>query len=229
MNILTVIHHSFEECQDFTMDQYWKDVFFLCACGKFPKGCRYDPVTHTLYTRISIAGNKTKGEAISLPKSSEEIYEVLLDVFKNKFGMFSSRDLQIKKDELFDIQEQQKMNMDCEWKKLKPRSVKDFLISNFVSDMQQKYSLSQKESKVLLTTIGIWMQMKKITSEDIQYENYCITEIRGIRYLPEERKWVNDNPPKLTTKLEKSCKSQKLDQCMDRFIREHRNRSARFF
>lgn len=228
MNIPTIIHHCFDECQDFTLDQYWKDIFFLCACGKFPKGCRYDPATHTLYTRIAIAANKTKGEAISLPKSSEEIYTTLLDIFKNKFGMFSSRDLQIKKDELFDIQEQQKINMDCEWKKLKPRSIKDFLISNYVSDMQIKHNLTQKESKILLTTIGIWMQMKKITSEDILYEDYTIKDIRGIRFLEEERKWVNDNSPKLTYKPEKTSKPQKLDQCLDRFIREHKNRQSRF-
>lgn len=223
-----VIHHCFEECQDFTLDQYWKDIFFLCACGKFPKGCRYDHLTQTLYIRLPAAGNKTKGEAICLPKNSEEIYTVLMDVFKNKFGMFSSRDLQVKRDELQEIQEKQRINMDCEWKKLKPRSIKEFLISNYVTNMQKKHEMTQKESKILLTNIGIWMQMKKITSDDIEYENYTILNIKGLYFDEEKRVWYNNNPPKLSNKAEKVNKTQKFDQSLDKFIRDHKNRKARF-
>lgn len=224
MNAPTVIHRCFEECQDYTLDQYWKDVFFSCACGKFPKGCRYDPNTQTIYTRLPAAGNKTKGEAISLPKTSEDIYLVMLDVFKNKFGMFSSCDLQIKKEELKDIQEQQRINLDCEWKKLKPRSVKDFIISNYVSDMQIKYSLNAKEARYFLTQINIWLQLKKITSDDIEYQNHSIINIKGIEFDETKRIWKNENVPKIVNKIEKVNKSQKFEQALDRFIREHKYR-----
>jgi hypothetical protein len=228
MNIPTVIYPYFEECQDFTMDQYWKDVFFSCACGTFPKGCRFDPNAHTLYTRIQVTNTKTKGEAIYLPQKPEEIYLILLDVFKNKFGMFSSKDLQIKKDELEEIQEQQRINMDCEWKKLKPRAVKDFLISNYVSDLQTKYNLTPKEARLLLTNIGVWMQLKKITSDDIDYQNHVILNIRGIEFDKHSRVWSNTNNAKIGGKSDKINKPQKFEQSLDKFARDYKYRKSKF-
>jgi|LakMenEpi03Aug12_release.lakeMendotaPanAssembly.Ray.scaffolds.fasta_scaffold70665_2 hypothetical protein len=227
MNIPTVIYPYFEECQDFTLDQYWKDIFFSCACGTFPKGCRFDPNTHTLYTRVQVTNTKTKGEAIYLPQKSEEIYLILLDVFKNKFGMFSSKDLQIKKDELEEIQEQQRINMDCEWKKLKPRAIKDFLISNYVSDLQTKYNLTSKEARLLFTNIGVWMQLKKITSDDIDYQNHSILNIRGIEFDEQTRVWSNTNTAKFNGKSDKINKPQKFDQALDKFARDYKYRRSK--
>lgn len=229
MNILTIIYECFEQCQNFTLDQYWKDVFFSCACGKFPKGCRFDPSSNTLYIRIQVTNTKTKGEAISLPSTPEELYLVVIDIFKNKLGMFSSRDLQIKKNELDDIQKQYQINMDCEWKKLKPRSVKEFLIINFVKDLQLKHSLTPKETKSLLAHINIWFQLKKITSDDIEYSNKSILSIRGLYFDEKNRIWENKNNCKIASKIEKVNKSQKLEQSLNKFVQNYKFRKSKLF
>lgn len=227
MNVPTVIYKYFEECQDFTMDQYWKDVFFSCACGKFPKNCRYDPSNNTLYIRLQTSSTKTKGEAISLPQNPEELFLVMMDVFKNKLGMFSSRDLQIKKDELEDIQKQYQINMNCDWKKLKPRSVKEFLIINYITSLQQQYFLTSKETKNLLTYVNIWIQLKKITSDDIKYENKSIVAIRGMDVDKETKVWKNTNPCRFITKVEKVNKPQKFEQSLNKFISGYKFRKSK--
>lgn len=229
MNILTVIYDNFEQCQNFTLDQYWKDIFYSCACGKFPKGCRYDHSNNTLYIRIQITNTKSKGEAISLPTSPEELYLVMIDVFKNKLGMFSSRDLQIKKDELEDIQKQYQINMNCEWKKLKPRSVKEFLIINFVKEMQLKHTLNPKETRDLLSYINVWFQLKKITSDDIEYENKSIVSIKGLKFNESNRIWENSNNHKIVSKIEKINKTQKFDQSLNKFISGYKYKKAKLF
>ena len=150
-----IIHPCFQECQYFTLDQFWKDIFILCSCNKFPRGIRYDPSLKTLFVRTPGVGGKTRLEVISLPDEPEEIYKVLMKIFKEKLGIFSSLDLKIKREELKNIQSQKKIDLDCEWKKIKPRAIKDQLIINYVSELKNEHNLTIKESKLLLAKIQL--------------------------------------------------------------------------
>lgn len=227
MSTAVIIHPCFRECQDFTLDQYWKDILFACACNKFPRGVRYDSSTGTLYVRTPSTGGKTKVEAIDLPEKPEEAYKVLVGVFRDKLGMYSSRDLQIKKKELDEIQNQRRVNMDCEWKKLKPRSIKDLMIMNYVSRMKEEHNLTPKEAKQLLSTIQLGFQFKELNSEDVEYADREIKSINGLEYIETERKWVITNPSKPVSKSEKTVTTQKFCQSIDRFLREYKSRRLR--
>lgn len=141
--------------------------------------------------------------------------------------MYSSRDLQIKKRELDEIQEQRRVNMDCEWKKLKPRSIKDLMIMNYVSQMKQEHDLTPKETKQLLGTIQLGFQFKELNSEDVEYADREIKSIRGLEYIENERGWVVTNSAKPTSKSEKSVATQKFCQSIDRFLREYKSRRLR--
>ena len=168
MSGVVIIYPCFRDCQDFTLDQYWKDVFFACACNKFPRSIRYDGSSGTLYIRTPSVRGRSKVEAIDLPDRPEEAYEVLIEVFREKLGLYSTKDLQIKKKELDEIQKQRRVNMDCEWKKLKPRSIKDLLIMNYVSKLKEDHGLTSKETKNLLNTIQLGFKFFELNSKDIE-------------------------------------------------------------
>lgn len=227
MSAHVIIHPCFRDCQDFTLDQYWKDIFFACACNKFPRGVRYDSLLRTMYIRTPSSGGRNKIEAIDLPEKPEEVYKVLLEIFREKIGLYSSLDLQIKKDELDEIQQQRRVNMNCEWKKLKPRSIKDLLIMNYVSKLRNEYNLSAKESKQLLVTIQLGFQFKQLDSENVEYADREIKNISGLEYELSTKTWIITNPPQVISKSEKPIASQKFCQSIDRFLREYKSRRLR--
>ena len=218
-----IIHPCFQECQYFTLDQFWKDTFLLCACNKFPRGVRYDASLKTLYVRTPGTGGRTRVEVISLSENYEEIYLVLMDVFKEKLGIFSSIDLQVKRDKFKNIQSQNKIDLDCEWKKIKPRALKDQMIINYVSQLKDDRKLTIKESKLLLSRIQLAFQLKKLCSDDVCYSDRRIQSINGLEYDESEKEWVITNPPRLVNKTEKPAVAQKFNQSLDKFARGYKS------
>nr|QBK86540.1 MAG: uncharacterized protein LCMAC102_03350 [Marseillevirus LCMAC102] len=218
-----IIHPSFVECQNFTLDQYWKEIFINCACNKFPRGVRYDNNTHTLYIR-TLTGTKSKVEAIDLPEKPQDTYITLIQVFREKLGMYSSYDLQIKKGTLEEIQNQHRIDLNCDWKKLKPRSIKDFMILNYVLTLSQKYKLTIKETKQLLTTIRLGFQFKVLKSEDVDYTNGSIMNINGLIYDESLRVWTTTNSPSYSASPSEKVITQKFNQSIDKFLRDNKSR-----
>ena len=148
-----------------------------------------------------------------------------MQVFREKLGMYSSYDLQIKKGALEEIQNQHRVDLNCDWKKLKPRSIKDFIILKYVSKLRQKYRLTAKETKQLLTTIRLGFQFKKLKSEDIDYNNGSIMNINGLIYDEILRVWTTINPPSYSASTsEKLLVTQKFNQSIDKFLRDHKSR-----
>jgi hypothetical protein len=218
-----IIHPCFQECQNFTLDQFWKDIFLLCACNKFPRGIRYDSSQKSLFVRTPGTAGRTKVEIVSLPENTEEIYLTLINIFKEKLGIFSSLNLQIKRAELKNIQSQRKIDLDCEWKKIKPRSFKYQMIINYVSKLKDTYNLNIKEAKLLLSRIQLGFHLKKISSDDVCYSNREIQSINGLEYNNLKKEWIIVNSAKIVNKTEKPITSQKFNQSIDRFTREYKS------
>lgn len=215
-----IIYPKFLGCQNYTLDDYWNDVFMGCSCNKFPRGTRYNEKENTLTVRVPLVQGKYKTENIQLPEDSKELYECMIDIFKEKMGMYSPLDLHIKREELEDIQDQYKIDLDCEWKKLKPRSVKDTLIMSYGTSLKNKYQLSSKETKNLISVINLGFQFKKLTSDDIDYREREIKNIKGLKFNPETRTFYITNPPRKVNKSEKTVKSQKFLQAVDKYFKE---------
>lgn len=221
-----IIHPCFQECQDYTLDQFWKDTFFACACNKFPRGIRYDASKKNLHVRAG-NGGKNKVEVIDLPSEPVEMFKIMISIFRDKLGIYSSHDLQIKRDELDEARSQKRINMDCEWKKLKPRAIKDAILCDYVARLKDEYNLSDKETRKLFLQIQLGFQLKKINSDDVQYSDRAIQNIDGLEYDENTRFWSIPREPKLSSKTEKSVVTQKFYQSIDAYLRMMKSRRLR--
>jgi hypothetical protein len=92
-----------------------------------------------------------------------------------------------KKIDFYNIEEEIKESRK-NWTSIRKKNIKDLLIENYVIDMKNKYSLTVKQSKYLLSVIFIAMIFKVITVKDIKYENGKIDNIEGIDI---EKKKIN--------------------------------------
>jgi hypothetical protein len=145
-------------------------------------------------------------------------------IFREKLGLRSSRDLQTQALELEDIKEKNKIDLDCDWKKLKPRALKDELIMNYVMKLIKEHNLEPKDSKTLLTTIFLGFQYKKLTADHVDYENGVINNIIGLEIDPEGKKFIITNEPKVISKSEKSVQTRRLWRDVDKFLRDYRSK-----
>lgn len=220
MSNLLIIYPFFLEFSDFTFDNFWKDIFISCACDRFPRSSKYDPETHTLYIRTPDVGGRNKTEQIKLPNKASDAYLLMTQMFQNKLNIYSSRDLKIKREEMEESRESRKVDLDCEWKKLKPKSLRDTFIMDYVISMGQKYSLSNKDIKKLFHQLQSGFQFKHIDGNDIEYSNGKITNIQGVNYHPEDKKLEFSRPSQKATKNDKSRINKKIFQSIDRFLRE---------
>ena len=141
------IYPIFEECRDCTLDSYWKEIFSDCARNKFPKGIRYDGRKNVLYVRQPSA-RATKPLTYSLSNDPREVFKMMMDIFRNKMGMRSVRDLQLQQEELNEIKNSEgQINMDCEWKDIKPRYLRDQIIMDYVMSLKDKHDLTPRQTK----------------------------------------------------------------------------------
>jgi len=161
---------------------------------------------------------------VDIPDSPVELFQVMMLIFREKLGLRSSRDLQTQAQELEDVKEKNKINLDCEWKKLKPRALKDELIMNYVMKLTADHELDSKESKTLLTTIYLGFQYKKLTADHVDYENGVINNIIGLEVDSKERTFYITNEPKVTSKSEKSVQTRRFWRDVDKFLRDYRSK-----
>lgn len=220
MSTPTIIHPIFQECEKYTLDPYWQDIFHKCACNRFPRGIRYEWRKNIVYVRLPGGPvGKSKIETFHLPKESTEIFEMMMTIFHD-FGLRSKRDMDIKKDELLKIRKERSVNLDCQWKDLKPKYLKDRMISNFVLYLKEKHNLSTKESKNLLITIDLGFQLKQLNPEDIEYEKGKITEIQGLEFDSEKRNFYVSRKIKKCSKTDKPSTGSKFLSSFEIYLRE---------
>ena len=224
MSSPVLIYPLFFECVEYTLDPFWKEIFYNCSCNRFPRNLIYNSKENAFRIRIGIAGCKTKNEIIAISSDTIDIFKTMMIIFREKLGLYSPRDLQTQTQELEDIKEQNRVNLACEWKKLKPRSLRDELIMNYVGDLKKGYQLNDKETKNLLTTIQLGFQYKKIIADNVDYNNGVINDITGLVFCSEERKFIITNESRTVSKSEKIIHSRRFHQSLDQFVREYKNR-----
>ena len=227
MTSQVLIYPIFAECKDYTFDPFWQDIFLKCACNRFPKNLRYNNKNSTINIKVPCAGGRSKTEVISISEEPVELFQTMMEIFREKLGLRSTRDMHIQALELEDIKNQIKVDLNCEWKKLKPRSLKDELIMNYVMRLTKENDLDPKESKTILTTIYLGFQYKKLTAEHVDYENGVINNIIGLEMDPEEKKFYITNEPKIVSKSEKPAQTKRLQRDVDKFLRDYRSKRIR--
>jgi len=171
-----IIYPIFLECIQYCTDDFWESVFEELAYGKTPYG---------VYISKNYICCNYKGKEFSYKiektKSSKEIYDDVYNLLFVKLGLLSSKDKVKKKLEFFNFEKDINENRK-QWSNIRKKNVKDLYIENYVISMKNKYNLSIKQAKHLLSMISIGMIFKVISNKDIEFKDGVIERIEGIKF-----------------------------------------------
>jgi hypothetical protein len=99
----------------------------------------------------------------------------------NKLGILSQKEKNKKRVDFHETESKIKKYRQT-WGNIRKKNIKDLLVERYVIDMKNKYLLSLKQSKHLLSVIFIAIVFKVIVSKDIQYSDGKIQHIDGIEF-----------------------------------------------
>jgi len=187
-----ILYDNILKCCDNTQDEYWKEIIHNCACNKFPKGIKYNNLKRTLYVRSNNVG-RIRIETITLPNDPGNCYETLMYVFTHLLGLKSEKDIEKSKKDIETARQQNGIDLNCEWKKLKPRSVKNNILMNFTLSQVDNYKMDKKEVSKLYRLIQLGLQFKKLVSEDFEYDNGVIYSIKGLEFNEKSKFFILTN------------------------------------
>ncbi len=88
----------------------------------------------------------------------------------------------------------------------------------------EEYDLDPKDSRVLLPTIYLGFQYKKLTAEHVDYEKGVINNIIGLEIDPVEKRFYISNEPKAINKSEKTVQPRRFWRDIDKFLRDDRSK-----
>jgi hypothetical protein len=174
-----IIYPIFLECCQYADDTFWENIFEDLAYGKSPYG-----------TYISkdflCCGYKKKEFSYKIEKKNTEvIYSEIYELLTKKLGLLSYRE-KIKKKKIFTDLENSFLGTRKKWSDIKKKNMKELLIELYVTRMKNKYLLSSKQAKYLISIILIALVFKVITSNSIDYNNGRINSIEGIDFAKKQ-------------------------------------------
>ena len=205
----------------YTTDAHWKDMLDSCARNRFPKGAKYNYNKNILYVRTDVTG-KVRTETITLPTDPKNCYETLMHVFKNLLGLKSDEDIKKSKQQLEDARQQNYIDLDCEWKKLKPRTVKNHILMNYVIDKIKEYELDEKNVTKLYKLIQLGTQFKKLSSDDFEYSDGVIYSIKGLEYDSDVGFFVLTNKQgAISNSSSNKAAYNHLEKAVDKWIKDY--------
>lgn len=219
-----IIFPLFEECKNYTLDKCWMEWFSNFACNKFPSGVKYDPKNRNLILKIE---NKPM-EIVGLPEDPPQLFNTLMFIMKQKLGMRSTRDLKIQKEQIDHVIKQRNIDLECDFKKIKPAHLKKQLIMNYIISLKQKYGLSSSEYNMAVSTVQLGFQFKAIKVDDVIYEEGEIKDIKGLVFDSKKRKFNLPSYAKIPTKVEKPPPVDKFACGVQKFIKENNARVQKF-
>jgi hypothetical protein len=174
-----IIYPIFLECIEHIDDKFWENIFEDLAYGKTPYG--------TYINKNFFSCNyKDKEFSYKIEKNDpEQLYNDIYSLLNTKLGLLSPRDKIKKKTDFINIEDEIKEGRK-NWSKIRKKNIKELLIENYVIAMKNKYSLTIKQVKYLLSVIFIGMVFKIINTKDIHYNDGVINKIDGIGFKKRE-------------------------------------------
>tara|TARA_B100000902_G_C27234271_1_gene876523 strand:- start:104 stop:769 length:666 start_codon:yes stop_codon:yes gene_type:complete len=170
-----IVYPIFLECCQYANDNYWENVFEDLAYGKAPYG------TYISKGFLCCSYKKKDFSYKIERKNSKEIYDEVYNLLSNKLGLLSQED-KIKKRKVFIDIENSLSDARKTWNDIRKKNIKELLIELYVTKMKNKYSLTIKQSRYLLSIIYVGLVFKVLTSKDINYSNGEIVSIKGIEF-----------------------------------------------
>jgi hypothetical protein len=217
-----VIFPIFRECKKFTLDTFWQEMFEGFSVNRFPNGLKYDPVKHALRVKVM---NKKTSEIVPLTDKPYEVFQTVMKTVKDKLGKRSNRDMQDQQDNLDNICRERALELNCPWKKIKSRYVKEQLLLNFINDLREKYNLSPSEVSKATSIIGLGFQFKELTNDGVVCEDGKILSIEGLEFDEEARQFKTTPTKHVTLKPEKITVPNKFYRALDKYIKDYQLRS----
>ncbi len=220
----TPIHFNILACRDLATDSDWRDIIYSCACGKFPKGIRYNSTTATLFVRYEKQG-KSQTESHILSGGAEDCYNILMYVFKNLLNLRSENDIVSSKQQLEDIRKQNDIELDCTWKQLKPKSMKNHILTEYAISLTEKHQLEPKNAIFLYKLIQRGFQFKNICPNNVVYKNGKIISITGLVFDEKSKtfKFTNTAPTVKSGVAGKDTnKVNHIEKSINKWVKEHK-------
>lgn len=225
-SMASVIHPIFEECKNYTLDPFWKEKFSNFACNKFPHGIRYDSAHGNLILKLD--GKRT--EVIGLPESDPSlVFKIVMKILKEKLDMNSNRDIKIRKEEMENFSQKGICDLNCEWKKIKPKHLKDQLITDYIAKLKQKHDLSPVEVKNLISVVQLGFQFRAFSQDSVDYSDGVVKNIEGLVFDSKTRKFKTPEYASSGNKtIEKNSSTGKFYPAFKKFMREDALRINKF-
>lgn len=222
-----VLYNHILVCKEYTEDIHWKDIIHSCACNKFPKGIKYEVSKNTIHVKYEV-NNKPIFESVVLPlEDDRERYNKLMYIFRDLLNLRSDDDILESKNNLENIRKKNEINLDCEWKKLKPKSVKNYLLMDFSINHVQELKLDQKKASSLYKLIQLSFQFKQLTSDHVKYSEGKVQYIKGLEYDEDSGKfYITNNFASLNKPIDSSSKSKSdisIEKCIDKWVSDYLN------
>ena len=170
-----IVYPIFLECCAHASDTFWENVFEDLAYGKTPYG------TYISKDFLCCSYRKKDFSYKIERKDAKQVYDEVHNLLVTKLGLFSPQE-RVRQKKVFDeYEDSMKFSRDS-WSSIRKKSIKELLIELFVSRMKNKYGLTLKQSRHLLSVIFMAMVFKVITSDDIEYKEGWILSINGIEF-----------------------------------------------
>lgn len=225
---MSVIYPFFSRCEKYTLDPFWKEHFVNFSHNKFPQGMKYDPMKKSVILKTG-----TKNEIIPIPEDDAvATFQTMTKILKDKLGLQSTRELKVQRKEIEQsIEEQQKIQEvnNEDWKKIRPKNLKDQLIMDYIAHLKEEYSLSQSEVKQVASAIQLGFQFKHISAEDIDYSDGVVHNIKNLRYNKKKRTFsIKPSSGSKIIAVSRRQNSNPVYSYIDKFLKENNIRACKF-
>lgn len=211
--------HIANSCE-FTDDQDWKDMIRSCSQNKWPKGMSYNNVKGVLYVRADYQTRRT--EMFTLPTDPKLCFEMLMHIFKNILKLRSDNDIISSRIDIENARKNNEIDFDCEWKKLKPRSVKTQILMTYAIDQVKSRNLDMKQVNILYRLIQLGIQFKQVSAEDINYKNGVILSIKGVEYSSDTKNFILTNKQGYISGNNNKIVHDRFEKSMDKWMKNYR-------
>jgi hypothetical protein len=170
------INDLFLQCKKYAKDDYWIDVFDNCAQNKFPRGIKYDSISHTM--KVTFNCPKSKNKIIPLPRTPKKMYNLLMKIFS-------------------EVMDEEISTVEKDVKKTKSR---DIQIADFVTKLKKEKKLTGIKHINLYHFLQGSLKMHFIEKDDLVVKGDSIVKIKNLKwddnnnfYLSPIRSWSGGN------------------------------------
>lgn len=165
-----VIYDIFYKSSEYTLDEYYKNIFISCSKGKFPKGITYDDESNS----ISIKKNN-KQLNYNLPDQPNILCKVFIDIISTQLNMTNTK----YNSQYYGLQ---KIPIQCTLYDIKDKNTIYRLIYEYSEKQKKIYGFNNNVKKQLISIIYLGLYSKNIDIKSVNIKNYEITNIDNLYF-----------------------------------------------